>query len=127
MRVLGYTDESESPETVVAALHRFVDDWNSDDLNVKTEREHAIIAMCLGIAWGHQITREMNWEWAVLEQDGLRSYAVVSPDRAYSIHPTVLMSQFLQRTRENTTLPFFHFLRARDFPWSAPKAYRGLA
>jgi hypothetical protein len=72
------------------------------------------------------MTRELNWEWAVLEQDGLRSYAVVSPDRAYVTHPTVQMSQFLQRTRENGTLPFFHWLRAGEFPWSAPKGYRGL-
>lgn len=127
MRLLGFTDTSDSPEAVIIGLHQYVAEWNPATLNLKTEREFAIIAMCLGIAWGHQLTRELNWEWAVLEKDGVRGYVIVSPDRAYAIHPTGIMSEFLQGTRENNILPLFYWLRAGDFPESVPKSYWRLA
>lgn len=60
MRLLGFTDESDSPETVVQTIHKFIVDWDPDHrLN---EREFAVIAMCIGLIWGHQVTRELNWE-----------------------------------------------------------------
>jgi hypothetical protein len=125
MKLLGFADEADAPETVVRAIGRFIDEWDPE--HATGERELAIIAMCIGLVWGHQVTRELGWQWAVLEQDGQRSYAVVSPDRAYATHPTVLMAQWLQGARDNTVILLFNMVRAGNLPPSAPHTYLGLS
>lgn len=125
MQLLGFSDEADPPETVVAAIGRFIEEW--DPAYVTGESEFAIIALCIGLVWGHQVTRALDWQWTVLEQDGQRSYAVVSPDRAYATHPAVFIAQCLQGVRENTAVLLFNLLRAGNLPSSEPNAYLGLS
>ncbi|MES2459048.1 MAG: hypothetical protein V4671_00585, partial [Armatimonadota bacterium] len=96
LRLLSITSEPDSPETIVAAIHDYIDAW--DDSLVGTDRELMAVALCLGLVWGHLVTITIDWEWAALEmkETGPTTYAVVSPDRAYAIHPGPLVGEYLK-------------------------------
>ena len=85
-------------------------------------------ALALGCLWGEQVRQALKWEWTELRDVTNTYYALVSPDRAYAIFPTIYMRELLaDAERDNTAQLLFNMLVAGSLPPSAPKSYYALA
>ena len=111
--------ERADPGQVVAAIYQRVEAVRplaGGDLDEES--------MALGCLWGEQICAALGWAWVVLTRDDEEAYAIVPPDRRFSIFPTIFMhSKLKTRGAENTVRLVFDMLASGDVPDSPPGAY----
>jgi hypothetical protein len=108
-----------SPADVVARIHERVGSirpLGGGDLDGEST--------ALGCLWGEQICAAHGWTWVILTRADEEAYAIVPPDRRFSIFPTIFMhSKLKDRGAENTVRLVFDLLAAGDLPDVAPGTY----
>jgi hypothetical protein len=83
----------------------------------------------LGCLWGQTICDKLGWEWCFMTAHGSKSYAIVSPDRAYAIEPmNFVFTQLHKRPPEdNTSLLLFNMVVAGNLGKRKRGAYMTMA
>jgi hypothetical protein len=127
---LGFTNREAEPDEVVEAIGAFIEQWRVERQKplarflLKRSSQVVDVGISLGMAWGYQMVRTMEWEWVCVKERGQDFYALVSKDRAYLVYPTYWMREILQDpTKENTTVSLFARARAGELPESSDQAY----
>src|SRR5208283_3068687 len=105
-----------NPGDIVQTLESRVDTWRQmaeADLTFYDRMPPTgAAAGAIGVHWADQFVRQFGWEWACLVIDNNQespSISVVSPDRAYALHPVSFVYLLLTLPHlDNTLLLIFN-------------------
>jgi hypothetical protein len=134
LTALGFTDREAEPDDVIQAIGDYVDLWHAERQKplarfmLKRSSQPVDVGISLGMAWGFQLVRTLEWEWICVTQQGHNLYGLAPKDRSYIIFPTYWMREILQDpTKENNILTLYASMRAGKLPESGEQAYLQLA
>ena len=111
-----------APDAIIYGVYRFVDNWQAQR-NRQHHTHHYVsgpdveaVALKLGIVWGEQIVRTLEWDW----MRSSNTFTVVAADREYFLYPTYWLQRFLFRGpfgwKNNTIVELYNALKAGDRP-----------
>jgi hypothetical protein len=124
---LGLPHASTEPIAIVTAIGSHVEELRGTARQLSGE-PYAEFVLTMGCLWGTQVCRAYTWEWVTLSFDGQGGWAVVSPDRAFTVYPLAFIKKFLDYPdRENTIILLFNMLADPTVPGARPEAYFTLA
>ena len=110
------------PETLIAALHDYLDGWRIG--RIKSSTHGRTLGIQLGALWGEQLVRALGWQWMSVQINGQGFFGVVSPEARWVAYPLNFLSGLTTHNDQaNSTLLRFNMLVAQNIAPAQPGAY----
>lgn len=113
----------QDPRRIVERIHAHIGKLSANRVSSSSDTPVA-----LGALWGEQVRRAVGWSWIQVSVEGSRDeegmLGLASPDRAYLVLPSLVVSKAIAQSRHNTTLLLFEMISEGGLPSSSQGALR---
>ena len=115
-------DAQSTPPIIVPAIARHVE-AERQQVAILDQDAYAVIILSMGYLWGTQVCHAYAWEWRLVGRGEDVATQIVSPQRAFVVHPLRFIKQFLDDSvRPSTIQLLFNMLEPAALVQSAPQA-----
>lgn len=114
-------ETTATPDEVQAQLDGIINDLRQEP---PPKDKLVDLSIALGCLWADAVVRQLGWEWAFITKGRIQVYAIVSPDRAFTIFPMVYVRKLVgdPNTNQNSLL-LYNLLKAGKLPPRQPGRY----
>jgi len=116
------SDEEASPEEIVRAISRWVDDVRAGRARAASDGAEA--ALALACLYGQAIGRELGWGWGHVRCVRKPGIFVISPDRRWVTGPRAIVDESLRAGGERLLAHFATLRDRKRLPQVAVGSYR---